>query len=348
MITGDHPLTAQAIAAQLGIGDDAPAMTGAELDQLDAAGWRDAVERVSVFARVSPEHKLRLVDALKAQGHVVAMTGDGVNDAPALRRADIGVAMGVTGTDVSKEAAAMVLRDDNFSTIVAAVEEGRVIFDNLRRFVTFAIAGNLGKVLVMLVWPLPLLLTGNTTEAVALLPLQLLWLNLMTDGLLGLAMGVERAERNVMQRPPNDPEAGILTGRYGRQTVLVGVAIGVIALVVGFTYYAADRPEWQTMVFTTLAFLQIGQALATRSSTEPIWRLGLRSNPTMAGVVATVIGLTFAALYTPLNELLDVTALGVADLAVCVLGSLVLVAVIEADKACRRPPIPPTPLEVLS
>ena len=283
MITGDHPLTAQAIAAHLGIGDGAPAMTGAELDQLDAAGWSDAVQRVSVFARVSPEHKLRLIDALKAQGHVVAMTGDGVNDAPALRRADIGVAMGITGTDVSKEAAAMVLRDDNFSTIVAAVEEGRVIFDNLRRFVTFAVAGNLGKILVMLIWPIPLLLTDNTTEAVALLPLQLLWLNLMTDGLLGLAMGVERAERNVMQRPPNDPESGILSGRYGRQTALIGVAIGAIALAVGFAYHAADRPEWQTMVFTTLAFLQIGQALATRSSTEPIWRLGLRSNPTNRG-----------------------------------------------------------------
>ena len=348
MITGDHPLTAQAIATHVGIGDGEPAMTGAELDQLDAAGWSDAVERVSVFARVSPEHKLRLVDALKAHGHVVAMTGDGVNDAPALRRADIGVAMGITGTDVSKEAAAMVLRDDNFSTIVAAVEEGRVIFDNLRRFVTFAVAGNLGKILVMLIWPIPLLLTGNTTEAVALLPLQLLWLNLMTDGLLGVAMGVERAERNVMQRPPNDPESGILSGRYGRQTALIGVAIGAIALAIGFAYHAADRPEWQTMVFTTLAFLQIGQALATRSSTEPIWRLGLRSNPTMAAVVATVIGLTFVALYTPLNELLDVTALGIADLGVCVLGSLVLVAVIEADKARRRRPVSPTPLEVLS
>jgi Ca2+-transporting ATPase len=161
-------------------------------------------------------------------------------------------------------------------------------------------------------------------------------------------MGVERAERNVMQRPPNDPESGILSGRYGRQTALIGLAIGVIALAVGFAYYAADRPEWQTMMFTTLAFLQIGQALATRSSTEPIRRLGLWSNPTMAGVVATVLGLTLVALYTPLNELLDVTALGLADLAVCVLGSIVLVAVIEAAKARRRRPMPPTPLEVFS
>jgi Ca2+-transporting ATPase len=244
--------------------------------------------------------------------------------------------MGITGTDVSKEAAAMVLRNDNFSTIVAAVEEGRVIYDNLRRFVAFAVAGNLGKVLVMLGWPIPLLLTGDTTQAVALLPLQLLWLNLMTDGLLGLAMGVERAERNVMQRPPNDPNAGILSGSYGRQTTLIGATIGVIALGVGFTYHAADQPQWQTMLFTTLAFLQIGQAFATRSTSEPIWRLGLRTNPTMAAVVVAVITLTVAALYTPLNDLLDVSPLAVADLAVCLLAPLVLIAVIETDKARRR------------
>jgi Ca2+-transporting ATPase len=342
MITGDHPLTAQAIAAQLGIGDGGPAVTGRDLDRLDADGWRDAVRRGSVFARVTPEHKLRLVEAFKANGQVVAMTGDGVNDAPALRRADIGVAMGITGTDVSKEAAAMVLRDDNFSTIVAAVEEGRVIYDNLRRFVAFAVAGNLGKVLVMLGWPIPLLVTGNTTDAVALLPLQLLWLNLMTDGLLGVAMGVEGAERDVMRRPPNDPRAGILSGRHGRHTAIVGACIGAIALGVGFAYHTADRPEWQTMVFTTLAFLQVGQALATRSASEPIWRLGLRSNPAMAIVVPAVVALTLAALYTPLSNVLDLAALDVAGLGICVLASLVLVAVIEADKAHRRRRAAPT------
>ncbi len=342
MITGDHPLTARAIAGQLGI-DANEVVTGVDLDRIDGEGLRDTVRRVSVFARVTPEHKLRLVEALKANGDVVAMTGDGVNDAPALRRADIGVAMGITGTDVSKEAAAMVLRDDNFTTIVAAVEEGRVIYDNLRRFVAFAVAGNLGKVLVMLGWPIPLLLTGNTAEAVALLPLQLLWLNLMTDGLLGLAMGVERAERDVMSRPPIDPNAGILSGHHGRHTLLAGGAIGGIALAVGFAYHIADRPEWQTMIFTALTFLQIGQALATRSTVEPIWRLGLRSNPTMAFVATAVLALTAAALYTPLHELLDVAPLDIVDLGVCVLAAMVLAGVIEATKTRRRGAPSPLP-----
>ena len=171
---------------------------------------------VSVFARVSPEHKLRIVGSLQGQGQVVAMTGDGVNDAPALKRADIGVAMGITGTDVSKEASDMVLRDDNFATIVAAVEEGRVIYDNLRRFVSFAVAGNIGKIIVMLGWPIPYLIAGGEVDAaVALLPLQLLWLNLMTDGLLGLSMGVEPAEKAVMQRPPHRPRRQHL-GRRSR------------------------------------------------------------------------------------------------------------------------------------
>jgi P-type Ca2+ transporter type 2C len=156
MITGDHPLTAKAIAMELGIATDDRVLTGVDLDRLSDAEFDEAAASVSVFARVSPEHKLRIVDALQRQGNVVAMTGDGVNDAPALKRADIGVAMGITGTDVSKEASDMVLRDDNFATIVAAVEEGRVIYDNLRRFVSFAVAGNLGKIIVMLGWPIPL------------------------------------------------------------------------------------------------------------------------------------------------------------------------------------------------
>ncbi|MEZ5411652.1 MAG: cation-translocating P-type ATPase [Acidimicrobiales bacterium] len=338
MITGDHPITARAIAAQLGIGADtdgtaSPALTGAELDRLDDAGLDRAVRNTSVFARVSPEHKLRIVEALQRQGDVVAMTGDGVNDAPALKKADIGVAMGITGTDVSKEASDVVLRDDNFTTIVASVEEGRVIYDNLRRFVKFAVAGNIGKMAVMLGWPLPLLVAGgDLDDAVALLPLQLLWLNLMTDGLLGLSLGMEPAERTVMRRPPHTPGGSIWAGGLGMQTAWNGVLIGALALAVGFVYQAMDRSEWQTMLFTTLAFLQVFQAFGTRSTTEPLWRIGLRSNPLMLGIGALVTALQLAAVYTPLRNFLDLEPIGAADLAVAIVVGAVFLVVLELSK----------------
>ena len=335
MITGDHPLPAAAIARELGITDDGRALTGADLDRLDDRGLRAAVGEVSVFARVAPEHKLRIVDALRAEGRVVAMTGDGVNDAPALKQADIGVAMGITGTDVSKEAADMVLRDDDFSTIVAAVEEGRVIYDNLRRFVRFAVAGNIGKILVMVGWPIPFLLTGTAEVGAALLPLQLLWLNLMTDGLLGLSMGMEPPERGVMQRPPHTPGASIWAGGLARQATVVGVLIGLTALAVGFAYHGAGAEQWQTMMFTSLAFLQVFQAFGTRSSTEPLWRIGWRTNPVMLAVAGAVVALQLLALYTPLAGLLDLEPLGALDLVVCVGLGAGLLAVLEAAKLRR-------------
>lgn len=336
MITGDHPLTARAIASDLGILAGGTAMTGSDLDRLDAAEFADAVRSNSVFARVSPEHKLRIVEALQHQGDVVAMTGDGVNDAPALKKADIGVAMGITGTDVSKEASDMVLRDDNFATIVAAVEEGRVIYDNLRRFVKFAVAGNIGKIIVMLVWPISFLLAGDTEHAVALLPLQLLWLNLMTDGLLGLALGVEPAERNVMRRPPHSPGGSIWAGGLGVQAAWTGILIGGAALGVGYVYEANDRAEWQTMVFTALAFLQVFQSIGTRSTTESLRSVGWRSNPAMTLTVATVVVLQLMALYTPLHSFLDLEPLLLTDLAVCIALGIALLAVLEVVKAWRR------------
>jgi Ca2+-transporting ATPase len=270
MITGDHPLTARYIAQDLGILKEENAVprdgtlptqviTGAQLEQMSDERLAEVVDFVSVYARVSPEHKLRIVRALQGKGQVVAMTGDGVNDAPALKQADIGVAMGITGTDVSKEAADMVLRDDNFATIVAAVEEGRTIYDNVRRFVKFSVAGNIGKVLVMLFAPL-------VGMPIALLPLQLLWLNLLTDGLLGLGMGFEPAEKNVMRRPPVLPGSGIFSGGIARHIVWVGGLIGLLALGVGFLYWQQAHASWQMMIFTTLAFGQIGQALASRSN----------------------------------------------------------------------------------
>ena len=320
-------------------------MTGAELDHLSDGELDAAVREVSVFARVSPEHKLRIVDALLAQGQVVAMTGDGVNDAPALKRADIGVAMGITGTDVSKEASDMVLRDDNFATIVAAVEEGRVIYDNLRRFVGFAVAGNLGKIIVMLGWPVPFLVAGgHIDDPVALLPLQLLWLNLMTDGLLGLAMGVEPAERGVMRRGPHRPGESLWAGGLGRHTVWVGAAIGAAALAVGFAYHGSGQPEWQTMIFTSLAFLQIFQAIGTRSSTESLRTIGLTSNPVMVAVAALVVALQLGAVFTPLRGLLGLEPLGAADLALCVGLGAALLAVLEVVKARRRRQATPPPV----
>ncbi|MFV9504604.1 MAG: cation-translocating P-type ATPase [Oscillochloridaceae bacterium umkhey_bin13] len=337
MITGDHPLTASYIARDLGITNDTNVVTGVALNTMSVAELAEVATRTSVFARVSPEHKLKIVAALQQQGHVVAMTGDGVNDAPALKKADIGVAMGITGTDVSKEAADMVLRDDNFATIVASVEEGRVIYDNLRRFVKFAVAGNLGKVLVMLLWPALFFIAGMPLEAaVALLPLQLLWLNLMTDGLLGLSMGVEVAERNVMQRPPHRTTDGIFAGGMAWQTLWVGLAIGILTLIVGFGYYAQGLAQWQTMMVTSLVFLQVFQALATRSNTASLFQIGVFSNRVMWGIIALVVGLQIAALYTPLGLFLGTQALSPVDVLICVGIGVLLFMSIELEKLIMR------------
>lgn len=353
MITGDHPLTALAIARDLGMvppaapdtsdqgtleHDDAPLlMTGLDIERATDAEFDRAVASVSVFARVTPEHKLRIVEALQRQHQVVAMTGDGVNDAPALKRSDIGVAMGITGTDVSKEASDMVLRDDNFTTIVAAVEEGRVIYDNLRRFVSFAVAGNLGKIIVMLGWPIPYLLTGGEVDAaVALLPLQLLWLNLMTDGLLGMSMGVEPAEPNVMRRAPHRPGASLWVDGLGQRTIRIGIAIGLSALGVGIWYHENDMSQWQTMIFTTLALMQVFQAFATRSQTESLRRIGWRSNPALLAVAAVVVALQLVAVYSPLNGLLDLEPLTAIDLVVCVAFGVALLIALEVAKALER------------
>ena len=337
MITGDHPLTASYIARDLGIARDSTVVTGTHINAMSEAEFTAAVAQTSVFARVSPEHKLRIVEALRESGQVVAMTGDGVNDAPALKKADIGVAMGITGTDVSKEASDMVLRDDNFATIVAAVEEGRVIYDNLRRFVKFAVAGNIGKVAVMLLWPLLItLLDVPLTAAVALLPLQLLWLNLLTDGLLGLSMGVEPAEKNVMSRPPHAPTDGIFSGGLGWQVAWTGLVIGGLALAVGATYYVAGQLQWQTMMFTTLAFLQVFQALGTRSNTESLVSIGVFSNRLMWIIIGVVVGLQLLAIYTPLSGFLGLTSLTLGDLLISVGVGVGLLVVIEAEKAILR------------
>jgi len=330
MITGDHPLTAAEIARQLGIAETGRVLTGAELENLSFDELKNVVDEVQVFARVSPEHKLKIVQALQERGHIVSMTGDGVNDAPALKRADIGVAMGITGTDVSKEAADMVLLDDNFATIVSAVKEGRVIYDNIRKFVRFSVAGNIGKVLVMLLAPF-------LGKPIPLLPLQLLWLNLLTDGLLGLGMGVENAESNTMKRPPYSPKEGVFSRGAGVQVMWVGALIGALALGLGSLYYFTGREQWQTMVFTSLAFMQVFQALASRSEKDSLFKIRLMSNPLLAGMALTVVALQLAVLYIPfLSSFFNVVPLSLCDLSIAAGAGVVVFGVMEILKRAGR------------
>lgn len=326
MITGDHPLTAAEIARQLGISENSRVLTGVELDKMSFDDLKAAAGDVCVFARVSPEHKLRIIQALQENGQIVSMTGDGVNDAPALRRADIGVAMGLTGTDVAKEASDLVVLDDNFATIVKAVEEGRTIYDNIRKFVHFSVAGNIGKVLVMLLAPF-------LGKPIPLLPLQLLWLNLLTDGLLGLGMCVEPAENDTMRRPPYSPREGVFSRGAGMQTAWIGGLIGLLVLVAGAWYYFGGRSNWQTLVFTSLAFAQIGQALAARSGNASLFTIGLRSNPLMIGMVVTVAVLQLLVIYiSPMQSFFNTTPLSLIDLGVALGVGLIVFAVIEVWK----------------
>lgn len=332
MITGDHPLTARFIAHNLGITDNMRVKTGQDISRMSPKELAEAVLTVSVYARVTPEHKLRIVEVLQEQEQVVAMTGDGVNDSPALRKADIGIAMGITGTDVSKEASEMVLLDDNFATIVSAVEEGRAIYDNIRRFVKFSIAGNVGKVLVMLLAPL-------VEINVALLPLQLLWLNLLTDGLLGLGLGVEPAEPNTMKRPPRAPQESLFSGGLTRHVIWVGLVIGLVALSVGAFFYNANPVDgrWQTMIFTILAFMQMGQALASRSTHISIFSSGLLSNPVLLGLVLLTAILQLTILYVPFfDQFFQITPLTIVELLFCIGLGIVMLLLIEGEKSLLR------------
>lgn len=334
MITGDHPLTAGAVAAQIGLSSDGRAATGREIEAMDEPRLDETLKQLSIFARVSPEHKIRIVTALQRDGAVVAMTGDGVNDAPALKKADIGVAMGITGTDVSKEASDMVLQDDNFATIIAAVEEGRVIFDNIRKFIKFSIAGNLGKILTVSLAPflsaaLIGLISGLNAPSfsVALLPLQLLWLNLLTDGLLGVGLGVEPAESGVMKRRPVPPSAGIFSGGITGQILRTGTLIFIVSTTTGLWIWYHGGAAWQTVMFSTLAFAQIFQALGTRSTTDSIFKIGLFSNPAMVGLILGTFALQTGAVYLPfMQKFLGTSPLSAQELFLCICaGSLVFV-----------------------
>jgi Ca2+-transporting ATPase len=286
MITGDHQLTAASIARELRIadpqagGNGTRVISGPELAQMSVADLEAVVEDVTVYARVSPEHKLKIVEALQKHGHIAAMTGDGVNDAPALKQADIGVAMGITGTDVSKEAADMVLTDDNFATIVAAVEEGRTIYDNIRKFIKYTLSSNVGEIVTMLLAPLLGL-------PVPLTPLQILWINLVTDGLPGLALGVDPPDPDVMNRPPYPPQESIFARGMWQYILWVGGLMGFITMLIPYFGYQVGNPAWRTMVFTTLCLAQMGNALAIRSDKYSLFSIGVFSNSALIGAVLT-------------------------------------------------------------
>ncbi|MHB1047215.1 MAG: cation-translocating P-type ATPase [Thermoanaerobaculia bacterium] len=330
MITGDHPLTARHIARQVGITESEEFLTGPDLDRLTEAELREKVNAVSVFARVSPEHKIRLVAALQEQGLVVAMTGDGVNDAPALRKADIGVAMGITGTDVSRDAAEMVLLDDNFATIVAAVEEGRKIYDNIRKFIKYLLSCNASEIAVMLLGPL-------LGMPLPLLPLQILWMNLVTDGLPALALGVEPAEENIMKRPPYSSEESIFGRGLVAFVAVMGVVMSLISLGIGLWAFRSGDPAWQTLLFTTLIFSQVILALEVRSERSSLFRIGLFTNPLMVAAFLSTIGLQVAVVYLPfLQRVLRTSPLGVRDLFIAFGSGLAVLVVVEAWKALLR------------
>jgi Ca2+-transporting ATPase len=327
MITGDHPLTARYVADRLGLlASGGRTMTGADLSRLTPEQLADAVHEVSVFARVSPEHKFAIVEALQRGNQIVAMTGDGVNDAPALKKADIGVAMGITGTDVSKEAAEAVLLDDNFATIVAAVEEGRVIYDNIRKFVQYLLTTNSCELLVMLVAPL-------VGMPLPLLPLQILWINLVTDGPTALTLGVEPPEPGVMQRQPRPPGESIFAGGLGRHVIWVGILMGALTTALGYRYWQRGDEAWQTVVFTTLAFSQMAHVLAIRSTRESLFRIGVLSNPMLAAAVGVTILLQLALLYVPwLRGVFSTVPLSAGDVAMCAAVAATIFVAVEIEK----------------
>ncbi|MBE9198272.1 MULTISPECIES: cation-translocating P-type ATPase [unclassified Nodularia (in: cyanobacteria)] len=340
MITGDHQLTARAIAIELGIaqvGDRV--LTGQELQHLSDQELEQQVDLVSIYARVSPEHKLRIVKALQRRGKCVAMTGDGVNDAPALKQADIGIAMGITGTDVSKEASDMVLLDDNFTTIVAATKEGRVVYTNIRRFIKYILGSNVGEVLTIAA--APLLGLGG----VPLTPLQILWMNLVTDGLPALALAVEPPEPDVMKRPPFSPHESIFARGLGSYIIRMGIIFAVITIILMVWAYnhckipveGLDPERWKTMVFTSLCIAQMGHAIAIRSNNKLTIEMNPFSNMFVLGAVVVTTILQLMLIYVPpLRAFFGTHWLPPTELAICCGFSALMFVWIELEKLFLR------------
>ncbi len=327
MITGDHPATARAIAVRLGIiSDGGRVITGPELSQLTQAEFESQVLDIRVYARVDPQQKIEIVRALQDKGEFVAMTGDGVNDAPALKRADIGVAMGKGGTDVARDASALVLLDDNFATIVHAVREGRRIFDNIRKFIKYTMTSNAGEVWTIFLAPffgLP----------IPLLPIHILWINLVTDGLPGLALTAEPAEKGIMRRKPRPPQESIFSHGMWQHMLWVGLLMGGVSLVTQAWAIHTGSAHWQTMVFTVLCLSQMGHVMAIRSEKESLFKQGIFSNPLMLSAVALTFALQMATIYVPfLQPVFKTEALDAYELALCLALSLVVFFAVEMEK----------------
>jgi P-type Ca2+ transporter type 2C len=341
MITGDHQLTARAIATDLGIANEGDrALTGQDLQRMSDQDLEQNVDLVSIYARVAPEHKLRIVQALQRRGRFVAMTGDGVNDAPALKQADIGIAMGITGTDVSKEASDMVLLDDNFATIVAATKEGRVVYTNIRRFIKYILGSNIGEVLTIAA--APILGLGG----VPLTPLQILWMNLVTDGLPALALAVEPPEPDVMKRPPFSPRESIFARGLGSYMIRIGIIFAIISIILmQWAYYhvqtvqvpGLDPQRWKTMVFTALCLAQMGHAIAIRSNSRLTIEMNPLSNPYVLGSVILTTILQLMLVYVPpLRAFFGTHVLSLSELGVCLGFSALMFLWIEGEKIFFR------------
>lgn len=331
MITGDYPLTAKAIAEQLDIYRSGDKMlSGSELEKMSQEELEQVVMNTSIFARVSPRHKMRIVQALQKNGQVVAMTGDGVNDAPAIKESDIGIAMGITGTDVSKEAADMVLTDDNFSSIVSAVREGRKIYQNIQKFIRYLLSCNLGEIFTIFV----AILIGLPRP---LLPIQILWVNLVTDGLPALALGLDPAEEDIMRRPPRNPKEGIFSGKMGFNIFSQGIFIGIITLVAfyyGYSLYSLEVGE--TMAFATLSFSQLWHSLNSRSNKFSIFKLGIFSNHYLIKAILASGSLQLIVMMVPfLQSVFQVTTLSISQWLILILISLTPIPFVEILKKLK-------------
>lgn len=331
MITGDHPLTAKTIAQRIGIlsSESDIVMTGQQLAALDTDSFLAKVEKIKVYARVSPEQKLQIVKMLQQKGHYVAMTGDGVNDAPSLKRANIGIAMGITGTDVSKEAAHMILLDDNFSTIVKAIKEGRRIYDNILKFIKYLMTTNSGELWTLLLGPMIGL-------PVALLPIHILWINLVSDGLPAISLSFEKAEKDIMNRPPRSPQHNVFSEGRGLHMMWVGILMAGITLSLQ-GWAIKNGLHWQTIVFNVLCLCQLGHVLAIRSEKDSLFSQGIFSNKPLLGAVLIGFILQFAITYIPfLQPIFKTEALTLNEFILVGIASSLVFFAVEIEKLISR------------